>query len=439
MVGKTYTFNDKEKLMNFITKDKLINPKPNLTLSDDARRYLQIGFLDHIKAFLDETEKIIHIITEYYKKITDINRINKLYSNLTCIKNEAIKSPCEMKSAIEKYLIQQESDFKMSFEDLENLNALHSFFVDTLKVGNADIVEKIQNPIDSIMNNLLSELNLYKDWIKEKKNKEEIEAKRIKEQKEAEEKRKRLEAEKKRLEDEKKRDQERRRQEDERRRKEDAKRRQEDERRRREEEKRRQVEEEKRKFKQENNIYHKEVHDATKPKLSKGELFYMDEEEKHGICYFLGLSKIIVESNSVSSGSDPDNVLLSDDVYYLSQNKKDSYISFNFMRRKVRLDYIYFTDYTRNCNCLVNYKFEGSNDGSNWTWLNSITNDVDSRSREAVGHFVKCYQPDDEEYKCYFKYIRIIQTGKSYGGSSDYVFGIRQVEFFSEVSEPINI
>ena len=377
-------------------------------------------------------------ITNTYKTITDTEILNKLSTSLVNISNEKLKSPGNLKSAIENNLVGQDIGINISFEELENLNAIHSFFIDALKVSDKDIIEKIKNPIDILMNKLISELNTYKDWIKEKNNAEKIRKEKEKQKKEAEEKRKKLEEDKKRLEDERKRlEEQNRRDNEEKRRLNEEKNRLEEERRKKDEERRRE-EEEKRKFKDGNTIYHNEVHDKTKPKLKKNELFYMDYEEKKGICYFLGINKILIESNSVDPNSDAYNVIRSDDVYYLSQDKENSYICFDFMRRKVRLDYMHFYDSQQNKYCLINFRVEGSNDKNNWVTLTSMENMIYGNSREAIGHFITLYQPYNEEYKCFFTYIRIVQTGQSYK-TNNYVMGIRYIEFYGDVSEPIDI
>ena len=194
-------------------------------------------------------------------------------------------------------------------------------------------------------------------------------------------------------------------------------------------------------FSQENNIKIKQLNDRVKGLLVKDEIIFLYSDEKKGICNSLTIDQILITSNSVRQESNPENVFFFDDKNYYSEDKADSYICFNFLRRKVKIDYfnIFYAQYNKNC--LIHFRIEGSNDTTNWITLLTVNNNDERNNSEANGDLYTIkhpYYPKEDEYKLYYKYIRIIQTGYSYNSYS-YVMGIKNIEFYGNISEPIDI
>ena len=452
--GQSLVFDGKGHLIDFCKKDQLINPKPELSFDEEAKLYLKGGFSNHIYDLLQEAGKIFQKIDDIYQTLTDINELNKWSQNLLNFSKIQIKSPSILKNAIENNIVDGKSNFKREFERLDDLNALHTFYIDALKTNDLEIIEKIKNPMDKKISKLISKFNTHKKLVIEK---QEAERKRLEaEHKKQEAERKRQDEERKRLEAEhKKEEAERKRQDEERKRLEAEHKREEAERKRQDAEKKMQEEKQKRiekekeveenrkrlQFSQENNIKIKQLNDRVKGLLVKDEIISLYSDEKKGICNSLTKDQILITSNSVRQESNPENVFFFDDKNYYSEDKADSYICFNFLRRKVKIDYfnIFYAQYNKNC--LIHFRIEGSNDTTNWITLLTVNSNDERNNPEANGDLYTIkhpYYPKEDEYKLYYKYIRIIQTGYSYNSYS-YVMGIKNIEFYGNISEPIDI
>ena len=452
--GQSLVFDGKGHLIDFCKKDQLINPKPELSFDEEAKLYLKGGFSNHIYDLLQEAGKIFQKIDDIYQTLTDINELNKWSQNLLNFSKIQIKSPSILKNAIENNIVDGKSNFKREFERLDDLNALHTFYIDALKTNDLEIIEKIKNPMDKKISKLISKFNTHKKLVIEK---QEAERKRLEaEHKKQEAERKRQDEERKRLEAEhKKQEAERKRQDEERKRLEAEHKREEAERKRQDAEKKMQEEKQKRiekekeveenrkrlQFSQENNIKIKQLNDRVKGLLVKDEIISLYSDEKKGICNSLTKDQILITSNSVRQESNPENVFFFDDKNYYSEDKADSYICFNFLRRKVKIDYfnIFYAQYNKNC--LIHFRIEGSNDTTNWITLLTVNSNDERNNPEANGDLYTIkhpYYPKEDEYKLYYKYIRIIQTGYSYNSYS-YVMGIKNIEFYGNISEPIDI
>ena len=478
MDGQQFSFDDKEELMKFIKKASLIKHAPYLSLGDDSKNHLEKGFLIHINDLLKEAENIHQTITDRYKQISDIEELNKWYINLRNISRIKITNPGVLKTAIENNLVNEKDIFKGSFEVLENLNALHSFFVSVLEIDDQEIIEKIQIPIESKTKKLISEFDTYLNLLKEKELKSEAEERERKSKIEAEEKERALrkEAEEKeralRKEAEEK-ERALKKEADERERiskmqaeeKERALRKEAEE---KEQKLRKETEERERKskieaeekeralrkeleereqklikeamrkshlskFEQENDIKLKKLFDSVEAKLEKGKTFYVNDDEKKGICHFLTIKKIVIESNSVQSNSDPDNVILPGKCFY-SENIQNSYICFNFIRRKVKLDCVLICNESNKKYSLDNYRIEGSNDNYNWTTLANAS----GTDTTIFNWWTRIEHPQKDEDELYYKYIRIMQTGYSRNTNS-YEMRIENIELFGSISEPIDL
>lgn len=442
MENKTFDFDDKNRLKEFIQKGQFIVPHPNLSLGKDSILYLENGFLSHTSDLLNEADKIVKCITDIYKQITKGEDLNKWSNKIKNISQMKISSPGILLDLIQNNFSDNKSKFVDSIEKLEDLDALHSFFVDVLKINDDKIDDEIKKPIDNKITKLISEFNTYKDSINKKelaermeKAKEEAE----RQKQEEENRRKREVAEERRRRYEAEQESRRIREEENRRRREEEnqRRREEENRRRIEAENQRMREEEKlrKKFQNDNNIIGKPVHEKTKPKLDSGKVFYIDEDEKEGICYHLTESRMFIESNSVMEDSSPYNVIRPSQKYK-SKNVENTYLKFNFIRRKVKIDKLRIQNTRNDKYCLINFEVLGSNDNIKWDKLMYNHESDGTTPREAYATWYTIYHPNVDDYKLYYQYIKIEQTGPSYNCGGMHYLEIDEIEFFGKYSEP---
>ena len=98
---------------------------------------------------MQEAGKIFQKIDDIYQALIDINELNKWSQNLLNFSKNQFKSPDILKKAIEQNISDGKSNFKREFERLDDLNALHAFYVDALKINDLEINERIKDPMDN--------------------------------------------------------------------------------------------------------------------------------------------------------------------------------------------------------------------------------------------------------------------------------------------------
>ena len=107
--------------------------------------------------------------------------------------------------------------------------------------------------------------------------------------------------------------------------------------------------------------------------------------------------------------------------YWKSQSSPNSWVMFDFKEKKVSLSsYSLKSDGSGKGGHLLQWKLEGSNDGSSWTCLDS-RNTLDLNGQ----YIVKNYSTNNHDSH---RYIRITQTGKNSGNSDK--FCLYNIEFF---------
>lgn len=112
---------------------------------------------------------------------------------------------------------------------------------------------------------------------------------------------------------------------------------------------------------------------------------------------------------------------------YGSSNKPNSFICFDFKSYAISLSaYSIRSSSYPMPSFLKSWVIEGSNDKTEWTTLDSHTNDNSLCSRRAERKF-NIPSPKNEEA---FKYIQLRSTGQSSGGSNQ--FEIQNIEFFGK-------
>lgn len=175
MVNETFTFDDKNRLIEFLIKDQFIDPSPNLTLGEDSRLYLNDCFSCHVCDLLNEVNEIIKNITDIYEQITKGEDLNEWSNKIQNISQMKINNPRNLLDLIQNNFADNKNKFDRSIEKLEDLDALHSFFIDVLKIDDQHIIDGIEKPINNEMTKLVSEFNTYKYYIIQQEEAEKIE------------------------------------------------------------------------------------------------------------------------------------------------------------------------------------------------------------------------------------------------------------------------
>lgn len=146
---------------------------------------------------------------------------------------------------------------------------------------------------------------------------------------------------------------------------------------------------------------------------------------------YLDQSELVIEVSSNSSYSMPENLIRQDHtpVYWESDDRKESYVIFDFVNKKVNLN-AYALRSSDNLTDELDPKtwsVDGSNDQENWYNLDSKleVNDLVGASLEG---FYECENKQSDDA---FRYIRIMQTGCNEKGN--FIFRLARVEFFGEV------
>ena len=142
-------------------------------------------------------------------------------------------------------------------------------------------------------------------------------------------------------------------------------------------------------------------------------------------------SEIQIEASSNSSYSMPENVIRQDRVsnYWESEDRKQSYIQFNFQHMKVKLSAYSLMSSENEMDELdpKSWAVFGSNDLENWFSLHQV-----DRVSDLVGSSLEAsYECVEKESDDAFKYIRIQQTGPNEKGT--FVFRLARVELYGEL------
>ena len=121
------------------------------------------------------------------------------------------------------------------------------------------------------------------------------------------------------------------------------------------------------------------------------------------------------------------------DVYYGSKNEQDSWLRYDFLDRKVRLNYYSIKSWNdqKGNHHLKNWEIQASNDGIEWKQLDSkaIETSLDGPMASNI------FEISNSKYSCeFYKYIQIVQTGLNSGGTL--YLNIKSIEFFGDILEP---
>lgn len=165
MLGQIFTFDDKERLIDFVGKDHLINPTAEIVVNNEANLYLEDSVRYYFADFLNEVEIIVNKITDIYQTINNVDELNKWSECIQNISKIEINNPSDFKNAIENNLIDGKSELKRSFEKLDELNDFHKFYSDVLKIVYQNFFNSLKSHIGEEIHKLMSDLISYKNKI----------------------------------------------------------------------------------------------------------------------------------------------------------------------------------------------------------------------------------------------------------------------------------
>lgn len=158
-----------------------------------------------------------------------------------------------------------------------------------------------------------------------------------------------------------------------------------------------------------------------------------------GIISYIGKGKpeneIDVFASSIQDDFDLSNAFIfdNDDLIYYSEEEPNSWFSYDFKQRKIKLKSYSIKEhgFYNNAHHIRSWNIEASNDENEWTILDSHTNDP------TINECFKVYTFNiklSEESEKFYRYIRIRQTGKNSSGNDYLAFSA--IEFFGTILEP---
>lgn len=122
-------------------------------------------FSCHVCDLLNEVDEIIKNITDINKQITKGEDLNEWSNKIPNISQMKINNPRNLLDLIQNNFADNKNKIGRSIEKLEDLDALHPFFIDVLKIDDQHIIDVIEEPINNEMTRLVSEFNTYKYYI----------------------------------------------------------------------------------------------------------------------------------------------------------------------------------------------------------------------------------------------------------------------------------
>lgn len=125
-IGKQYTFNDYDRLMEFLQYDYIIDPKHEVALSSEALNELKAIKEEHLRSMMELLEELFLSINEQYRKINNSATLNVWLTNMHYLLDQDINNIAEFRTAIQK-IIPNVNDFNQIFEQLKEYEIFDSF------------------------------------------------------------------------------------------------------------------------------------------------------------------------------------------------------------------------------------------------------------------------------------------------------------------------
>lgn len=125
-IGKQYDFEDRERLLEFIQKDYILNPVHEISISEIAFLQMKQVRLIHATDVLDKVNKICEKIHEQFEKEKTSNELNKWIDIMHELLHKNINNAKEFAIVI-KELIPNSEQYENDFKSLEEFELFDHF------------------------------------------------------------------------------------------------------------------------------------------------------------------------------------------------------------------------------------------------------------------------------------------------------------------------
>lgn len=103
-IGQQYHFNDQEKLINFLKRNYVQNPKHQIVISENAESSLLLSYNDYLKNILNISKEICDKIKNQYQQEKTSANIKNWMNYIQSIKNSQIKKAKDFENVIRRYI-----------------------------------------------------------------------------------------------------------------------------------------------------------------------------------------------------------------------------------------------------------------------------------------------------------------------------------------------
>jgi hypothetical protein len=176
---------------------------------------------------------------------------------------------------------------------------------------------------------------------------------------------------------------------------------------------------------------------ATAPISNSINLAYASNGDTNGIFYYIGSlnggwvnpvtsGEIILTTSSffdASNGNVATLVNRTDDNGIATQNIANSWVKVDLLARRLKPSYYSVRARQFNANLIRSWKFQASNNNTDWVEIDQKTNQLLSASQWFSSQVTAAQN---------YRYFRILQTGLS--SSGDNILTIGEIEFYGELS-----
>lgn len=124
--NKQYDFNDHQRLLEFLTKDLLINPKHHISISNEAKLKLKIIREDHTKKLSNAVRKLCEKLYNIFSTESKSTEINKWYDIIIKLMGYDIKKSDDLDLFLQEN-IQSNENFHDDIEEIKEYELFDEF------------------------------------------------------------------------------------------------------------------------------------------------------------------------------------------------------------------------------------------------------------------------------------------------------------------------
>lgn len=154
-IGKQYSFDDKERLLNFLNSNYMINPIHKITLSESARSQMENLQMMHVQAVSDIIRDVFEKISIKFKNEDQSINLERWLAMMNTMINKRINNTITLKEFINEN-IPNEGEFNIFFDQLKHYENFDSFINKALNTP--CISTSIHKAISTCLYNVIDEL-----------------------------------------------------------------------------------------------------------------------------------------------------------------------------------------------------------------------------------------------------------------------------------------